>query len=271
MAHGEWGRGLARRFAVALAGVIVVAAGSARAGGDLRFDAGVDIPVVAVGGLGLLLATHFQGALAQPSCRWCEPNAFDAGMRSALRWDDTAAAQAMSSVGAFGLAPAVAFGLSALAAGHDGGMGGYASDAFVIAESTLLAADLHLATKLLLGRQRPSVRFAAPGGPVTAEDNCSFFSGHTTVAFALAVSAGTVASMHDYRLAPLVWASGLSIAATTGYLRVAGDRHYFTDVATGAVLGSLVGFAVPYFLHGGASQSAVAVGNAAVLGWSGKF
>ena len=72
---------------------------------------------------------------------------------------------------------------------------------------------------------------------------------HSTFAFALAVSGGTVASMRRYRLAPLVWGAGLTLAAASAYLRIAADRHYATDVTVGAVMGSLTGFAVPYLFH----------------------
>jgi hypothetical protein len=61
----------------------------------------------------------------------------------------------------------------------------------------------------------------------------SFFSGHTALAFSFAVSAGTIASMRSYRNAGWVLGSGLTMAAATGYLRIAADRHYFTDVLTG--------------------------------------
>src|SRR6059058_3168029 len=74
-----------------------------------------------------------------------------------------------------------------------------------------------------------------------AGDNLSFFSGHATLAFALATSAGTVASMRHHRLAPVMWAVGLLLATTGGYLRIAADRHYATDVLTGALVGSAVG------------------------------
>ncbi|MDB4987793.1 MAG: hypothetical protein JWN04_2971, partial [Myxococcaceae bacterium] len=48
--------------------------------------------------------------------------------------------------------------------------------------------------------------------------------------------------------APLIWALGVPLAALTGYLRLAADKHYFTDVLTGALVGSAVGFLVPW-LH----------------------
>jgi len=70
-------------------------------------------------------------------------------------------------------------------------------------------------------------------------DNLSFFSGHATLAFALAVSAGTIASMRHHKLAALMWATGLVLASTGAYLRIAADRHYATDVIMGMVVGTV--------------------------------
>ena len=67
--------------------------------------------------------------------------------------------------------------------------------------------------------------------------------------FALAVSSGTIATLRGYRWAPWVWGVGLTLATATAYLRIAGDRHYFTDVITGAVAGSAIGFAIPLLFH----------------------
>ncbi len=93
------------------------------------------------------------------------------------------------------------------------------------------------------------------------DDTTSFYSGHTNVAFSLAVSAGTVATLRGYRWAPWVWITGLSLATATGYLRVAGDKHYFTDVLAAAAMGSAIGFGVPFVFH---RPSSPAVPNAAV-------
>ena len=46
-----------------------------------------------------------------------------------------------------------------------------------------------------------------------------------------------------------MWAAGLTLATTGAYLRIAADRHYATDVLAGAIVGSAVGFGVPYFAH----------------------
>jgi len=89
-----------------------------------------------------------------------------------------------------------------------------------------------------------------PGGTALSRDaNLSFPSGHTALGFSLATAAGTVATLRGYRHAPYVWGAGMAVAAFTGYLRLAADKHYASDVLVGALVGSLVGWAVPYLLH----------------------
>jgi membrane-associated phospholipid phosphatase len=59
-----------------------------------------------------------------------------------------------------------------------------------------------------------------------------------------------VATMRGRKSAPWLWASGLSLAAVSSWLRIAADRHYLTDVLAGAALGSLMGVSVPVVFHG---------------------
>ncbi len=122
--------------------------------------------------------------------------------------------------------------------------------------------------KLVVGRQRPFAHFRDPAdaSPRDPDENLSFYSGHTTLAFSLAVASGTIASMRGYALAPVVWASTLPVALATGYLRIAADKHYLTDVVAGAVLGSAVGFVVPFVFHRGPAASTGAPGAPAPEG-----
>jgi membrane-associated phospholipid phosphatase len=101
--------------------------------------------------------------------------------------------------------------------------------------------------KIAVGRQRPYAHYG--GGSQKSRDNISFYSGHTSLAFSLAVSSGTIATMRGYRLAPVIWGTGLAIAASAGYFRLAADYHYLTDVIAGAVIGSAFGFGIPYIFH----------------------
>ena len=52
----------------------------------------------------------------------------------------------------------------------------------------------------------------------------------------------------DSSLKPYVWGTSLLFAATVGYLRFAAGMHYPTDILTGALVGSAIGYLIP-LLH----------------------
>lgn len=221
---------------------------------QMRFEPELDITITLYAGAAWLITELDKPQLAPDKCRWCDGslNGLDAGARRALVWKDTEGAGSLSNIAVFGLAPVSALGLSALAAWHDHRQANIPADALIISQAFLLAMDLNQMTKYLAGRARPYARFDNPSvlakHPDPHDANLSFFSGHTTAAFALAASSGTVATLRHYRWAPWVWAQGLAIGVASGYLRIAADRHYLTDVLTGAAMGAAVGFAIP-FLH----------------------
>lgn len=198
--------------------------------------------IAALGASYLALDYEITPAITPSDCHWCVPPGFDRDIRNALHWSDTARAAQISTVTAYGLTPLVAGSLVVA-----GGWCGHTwrtvfDDGAPIAESMLLAMDLAELVKPAVARQRPYARFA-PHPTASPEDNASFYSGHTTAAFAVAVSAGMVAHARHYRSEPAIWASCLALAATAGYLRIAADEHYATDVITGAAAGALVGIA----------------------------
>jgi membrane-associated phospholipid phosphatase len=215
----------------------------------------VDVTVVAIGASGGVLSEELKPEIAPSRCRWCAVDELDERVRDALRWRDAAAADTTSGITGFVLTPLAAGGLDALAAAHDGVARYTGEDILLIAEAGVIAADLTQLTKMLVARERPFVHALSPDRkPLTAQpsdNNLSFFSGHTSVAFALATAAGTVTTMHGYRWAPAVWSVGLVAASTTGYLRIAADRHWLTDVLVGAVVGAAVGISVPLVFHSG--------------------
>ena len=215
-------------------------------------------------------------------CGWCDRdpsgadtlNGFDAAIRSALRWSNPQAADITSGVFAFGVAPAGAIASVVAAAVHDHRGREAAEDLLFVAEATSIAMDVNQIVKFAEARARPDIHdnpFVIGG---SRDERVSFFSGHTTFTFALAASSGTVASMRGYRLAPMVWAGGMVVAATTGYLRIAADKHYATDVIVGGLVGTAIGAGVPLLLHHSTSRIVVtgsfdahtaAVGLAGVL------
>jgi membrane-associated phospholipid phosphatase len=221
---------------------------------DWTVDGVVTGAAAGVWGGSQLLASH----LAASTCRWCDPGSLDSSVRSALRWNDTSAAGLLSNLDAFAFVPLASVGLLTLGAAHDDRLGEMWGNALVIAEAVALSGALNQVIKFSVGRERPDVHALPPPEKALtsnpADNNTSFYSGHTSFAFSLAVASGTVASMQHYRLAWAVWAAGLAGAATVGYFRIAADRHYFTDVLTGAVAGSGIGFAVPYVFHRSATR-----------------
>jgi undecaprenyl-diphosphatase len=119
------------------------------------------------------------------------------------------------------------------------------------AESVLLAYGAKEMAKALVFRARPYMYFeGAPRADVEIGDfAASFFSGHTTMAFNGAVFVSTVfcAYFPDSVWRIPVVAGSLSLAAATGARRIASGSHFFSDVLTGALIGCVTGFLVPFF------------------------
>ena len=203
------------------------------------------------GALWLITGTFIRADIAPSECRWCDANAFDDELRS-LRWSDRRAADVASDVISYGVAPVSAGALVAIAAASSGRAGELSADLTILAESLVASGLVGEAFRMATARERPSVHALPPDEkPMTShpeENNMSFVSGHSATSFALAVSSGTIATVRKRRLAPVIWATGLTLAAATSYLRVASDEHYATDVLAGAALGAAVGLAVP-LLH----------------------
>jgi membrane-associated phospholipid phosphatase len=203
------------------------------------------------GGLYISSETFLKDDLAPADCRWCDPPGLDRSIRDAAVWRDRDLAGSLSNLSGYVLAPVVGLGLTMLASSGTRAdrPARWIDDALPIVEAAVASGLVNQVVKLGVGRQRPFVSYADPGRPADLDDNLSFYSGHTTLTFAIASSAGLVAHRRGYRLEALIWSAGYALAATTGYLRIAADKHYLTDVATGAVVGTAIGLAVPLLLH----------------------
>ena len=230
----------------------------------LRYDTRVDVGVTAMGATWYLMSELLKSSLVPEKCRWCYRaddggdllNPYDGWVRRRLIWRDTRSADIASTVLVGVLEPVSQLGLTALSAGHENALSGFPLDALIVTESTVVAGVLNQIVKFGFARERPFVHYL-PHAPEAvrkltdspSDDNLSFYSGHTTLAFAIATASGTVASLRGYRLAPVVWSTGLTLATTVGYLRIAADKHYFSDVVTAAIIGSIVGVGVPLVFH----------------------
>ena len=124
--------------------------------------------------------------------------------------------------------------------------------ATMYAETVLIANGMKEWIKLFVYRARPYMYFDGyPQNKVDEGDwNCSFPSGHTTMAFAGAAFTTMVYCQYypDSKWKYAVSGTAFGIAALTGALRIASGNHFFTDVITGAVIGTVCGLTVPY-LH----------------------
>ena len=92
--------------------------------------------------------------------------------------------------------------------------------------------------KMTVKRQRPDSFYKTRAD---ADDSFrSFFSGHTSTAFALGTSNAILLSEAYPDKRNLIWFANISVATATGYLRIAGDKHYLSDVLFGGIVGYLV-------------------------------
>jgi len=127
------------------------------------------------------------------------------------------------------------------------------------AEAISVALALQGTVTWAAGRARPYVRDCGTAELPAQTTDCessgrfrSFFSGHSSLSF---VSASLVCSHHlkldlfDSSADELTCALALGAAGATALLRVMGDMHYATDVLTGAAVGTLVGFGIPWIHH----------------------
>ena len=101
--------------------------------------------------------------------------------------------------------------------------------------------------KRVAARERPWAHFQ--DGTGSGSPNDSFVSGHTSETFAVATAVGVLCRARHCRHETTAWVVGLVTASATGYLRIAADKHYMTDVLAGAGVGVLSGLAVPALGH----------------------
>jgi membrane-associated phospholipid phosphatase len=204
---------------------------------------------LATGTAYVLTEAKYKDSLDPDDCRWCRAPSIDVGARNALVWSEVHDARIASDVAAHLAVPVFAIGAVNLTlVGHDADWGDVFDVSLPVLESAFASQVLTYFVKGAVGRERPDRHFDRPGSDV-ADKNISFWSGHTALAFAFASSAGTVASMRKSRAAPIIWGVGLTLATATGYLRIAGDRHYLTDVAMGATVGLATGYLIPRLMQ----------------------
>jgi hypothetical protein len=188
-------------------------------------------------GTGLAL----KSSLVPDDCHWCVPPQLDTWARQVLKWPDTMPAEKGSNALQLILPIGAVTTLWIWAAPH--GNRQVAEDLLVVTEAATTTMLLTMVSKIATVRLRP---FAlASNDPNPPYNLMSFWSGHTSFAFAVAAASTQVARLRGRSgwkgLAAVMFAG----AALTGYLRIAADQHWLTDVVTGAAVGTAVGLALP--------------------------
>lgn len=149
--------------------------------------------------------------------------------------------------------------------------------ALQVQASTLLVTNI---LKLIVRRPRPLTYQPANrmDERFEGDSRLSFPSGHASFAFASA-SVMLRTAIQRHRDAPFTWVvggAGYLTAAFVAYLRVAGGKHFVTDVLAGAAIGTTIGLLLPllYGRDAGGRDRPVASGEGGLvpaLGFSGRF
>jgi membrane-associated phospholipid phosphatase len=233
----------------------------------------VHLSITAVSGAWFIASeTVLKSHLAPAACRWCEPDSLDARIRNAVVWSNPDHASLASNLSGFVVAPVFGLGLAIAGAltSEDPTTARVLDDTIPILETVTLSQSLSQIVKFSVGRARPYAHFDAPA-PHQIDDDLSFFSGHSALTFGIATSAGLIAHRRHSWTEPYIWAGGMTLAAATAYLRMAADKHYFTDVLTGSAIGVLAGLTVPSLMcrTGSEAIAVLPTGNGVAI--SGAF
>lgn len=108
----------------------------------------------------------------------------------------------------------------------------------VVSASIISSGIIGVATKTMVGRSRPLQNKGTTHFAPFTDMNSSFFSGHTTQAFTLAA---VVSETYDQTWIDV---TAYSLATLAGVARAYHDKHFASDILTGAVVGTLVGKSV---------------------------
>lgn len=218
-----------------------------------------DYVVTASAGAITLAAAIFQ---PQPRHSLSGPILFDRQVRNSLRPDEAQTRYTFRDASDVGLSLQATwpFFIDSLVTAwwYRGSRDAAQEMALVDLETLAIAGAIQGATNVLVSRERPyGVTCGTPELPSTSVD-CqgpahyrSFFSGHATFGFTTAALLCLDHEKNELLGEPwdaITCGGGYAAAAMTSTFRVLGDVHYASDVLTGALVGTVVGYGVPW-LH----------------------
>jgi membrane-associated phospholipid phosphatase len=198
-------------------------------------------------------------------CRPSEVNGFD---RGAIGWNSGVAGDLSDVTAGLTVVAALALDLSDV-----GFTRAFLEDTVVLVEAEALNSALVTLFKYTVQRPLPVVYAGqAPDLLHSAGGYRSFYSGHTSLAFAaLVTGANTWSRRHPGAIWP--WVVTVLAGASVGVERVLAGRHFPTDVLAGAAAGTLFGFLVPalHAREGGGALSLAPAEGGARLSWATAF
>lgn len=106
----------------------------------------------------------------------------------------------------------------------------------------IIAALMSTTLKSLLHRERPFVTYPDIV-KLSQAGNSSFPSGHTLEGFAVAVAFSILVPKRKFYIPVFMWAS------VVAYTRMALGVHYPSDVLSGMIIGSFIGWIVPWLIN----------------------
>lgn len=230
---------------------------------------------------GVGLGIYFHGERRTPG--WVEPLPLDREARAVTvggTRDDRETISLVSDALFIGMMayPVVVDALLAAGAIH-GDSDSMAQMLLIDAEALSLGLLASMLTTRLVGRQRPYVQecgahadYAAGCAEAYLGQNTSFVGGHALMTF---LGAGLVCAHHVHNpwlygseaAGATACAAGLGVASAVTLMRMIGDRHWLSDLAAGAALGSAIGWLVPllhYAVGRGGGRAGSAQGPAAI-------
>lgn len=122
-------------------------------------------------------------------------------------------------------------------------------------EAVLLADGITTALKVLVGRSRPFVSTDTNphdfkfGGGLTNDNRTSFPSGHTTTAFAAAAAVTAETGRWWPRSTWIIGPAMYGGATMVGLSRMYHNKHWASDVALGAAIGTFSGQKLAQYMH----------------------
>jgi membrane-associated phospholipid phosphatase len=196
----------------------------------------------------VLLGLALKPPLPEPKkCGWCDSNWLDDGARS---WFGARKHWAQKGYDQFSYVTLYATAGATLMdpAFRGGGWQRAGRNVLLVSEAVAADAFLNVLVKRAVRRERPYAKNRAKDGSgygSSSDDNQSFFSGHTSTAFAWAAAACHVRTYERARTSSWGCVVPYATATATGFLRMNADKHWLSDVLVGAAVGYAIGRLIP--------------------------